>query len=58
MLKEDYISPQDWKFFYTIYIFLKPFYYTTLKTQRDYATFNQVFFTMDVVIKYIENTFI
>ena len=57
-LKEDYISPQDWKLLYTIYTFLKPFYRITLETQEDHATLNRVLFTMDVLIKYIENSLV
>ena len=56
--KEDHISPQDWKLFHTICTFLKPFYYATLKTQRDYATLDRVLFTMDMFIKYMENSLI
>ena len=57
-LKEDYTSPQDWKLLYTICTFLKPFYCATLETQGDHATLDRVLFTMDILIKHIENSLI
>ena len=58
MLEEDYILPQDWKLLYTICTFLKPFYRAILETQGDHTTLDQVLFTMDILIKYMENSFV
>ncbi len=57
-LEEDHISPQDWKFLRTICTFLKPFHRATLETQGDHATLDRVLFTMDVLIKHMENSLV
>jgi len=54
-LEKDYISPQDWKCLRSICTFLKPFYRATIAAQGDHSTLDQVLFTMDVLIKHMEN---
>lgn len=57
-LEKDYISPQDWRCLRTICTFLKPFHRATLDAEGDRSSLDQVLFTMDVLIKHMENSLV
>ena len=42
-LREDYLTPKDWKSLHEIAAFLKPFYRAIKKTKDDYAAIDRVF---------------
>ena len=54
-LKEDILSPKDWKKLRTIKDFLAPFSRATLFTEGDSTSINRTLFIMDVLIKHLQN---
>jgi hypothetical protein len=55
-LKEDFLSYANWKKFRTIKDFLIPFSRATLAIERDSVFIDRTFFTMDVLIKHLQET--
>jgi len=55
-LRDDYLSPDEWRRLRTIHTILQPFTRATLETQGDVASLDRVLFTMDVLIKVFEKT--
>ena len=54
-LEEDILSFVDWKKLYTIKDFLAPFSRATLFTKGDSTSIDRTLFTMDVLIKHLQN---
>jgi hypothetical protein len=54
-LEEDILSFQDWKKLRTIKDFLAPFSRATLFTEGDSTSIDRTLFTMDVLIKHLQN---
>jgi hypothetical protein len=54
-LEEDILSHQEWKKLRTIKDFLQPFSKATLFTKGDSTSIDRTLFTMDVLIKHIQN---
>ena len=54
-LEEDILTFQDWKKLRTIKDFLAPFSRATLFTKGDSTSIDSVLFTMDVLIKHLQN---
>ena len=55
-LKEDLLSYVDQKKLYTIKDFLTPFLQATLTTKGDSVSINRTFFTIDILIKHLQET--
>jgi hypothetical protein len=53
-LKDDELTPEDWRRLRTIKEFLEPFHSATLYTEGDSAAIDRVLFTMDVLIKHFQ----
>jgi hypothetical protein len=51
-LKDNELTLKDWRQLCIIKEFLKPFYNTTLYTKEDCVIINQVFFTINILIKH------
>ncbi len=54
-LEEDILNFINWKKLRTIKNFLTPFTRATLATEEDFISINSTLFTMDVLIKYLQN---
>jgi hypothetical protein len=54
-LEDDILSFQDWKKLYTIKDFLAPFSRATLFTKGDSTSIDSTLFTMDILIKHLQN---
>jgi hypothetical protein len=54
-LQEDILDFQDWKKLRTIKDFLAPFSRATLFTEGDSKSIDSVLFTIDVLIKHLQN---
>jgi hypothetical protein len=54
-LEEDILSFQDWKKLRTIKDFLAPFSRATLFTEGDSTSIDSTLFTLDVLIKHLQN---
>jgi hypothetical protein len=54
-LEEDILSFQDWKKLCTIKDFLAPFSRATLFTEGDSTSIDSTLFTLDVLIKHLQN---
>jgi hypothetical protein len=54
-LEEDILSFQDWKKLRTIKDFLAPFSQATLFTEGDSTSIDRTLFTMDMLIKHLQN---
>jgi hypothetical protein len=54
-LKEDILNHLDWKKLCTIKEFLGPFTQATLATEGDSTSIDSTLFTMDVLIKHLQN---
>jgi hypothetical protein len=54
-LEEDILSFQDWKKLRTIKDFLAPFSQATLFTEGDSTSIDSTLFTLDVLIKHLQN---
>ncbi len=54
-LEEDLLSFADWKKLRTIKDFLAPFTRATLAAKGDYTSIDSTLFTMDVLIKHLQN---
>jgi hypothetical protein len=54
-LEEDLLSFVDWKKLCTIKDFLHPFTRATLAIEGDSTSIDSTFFTMDVLIKHLQN---
>ena len=54
-LEEDILNFIDWKKFRTIKNFFTPFIRVTLVTEGDFISINSTLFTMDVLIKHLQN---
>jgi len=57
-LREDFLTPEDWKSLYETAAFLKPFYHTTKETEGDYAAIDQVLWTMDILVKHYDRSLV
>jgi hypothetical protein len=55
-LKEDLLSHADWKKLCTIKDFLTPFSQATLAAKGDSVSINRTLFTMDILIKHLQET--
>jgi len=55
-LEEDLLSHADWKKLRTIKDFLAPFSRATLATEGDSVSIDRTLFTMDVLIKHLQET--
>ena len=55
-LEEDLLSHVDWKKLCTIKDFLAPFSQATLFTKGDSVSINRTLFTIDILIKHIQET--
>jgi hypothetical protein len=55
-LEEDVLSFQDWKKLCTIKDFLAPFSRATLFTKGDQVSIDRTLFTMDILIKHLQET--
>ena len=54
-LQGDLLSREDWKKLETIKDFLKPFNRATLATKGDSTSIDCTLFTIDILIKHIQN---
>jgi hypothetical protein len=54
--KKDLLSYIDWKKFRTIKNFLTPFSRAILVIERDFISINRTLFTMNILIKYLQET--
>jgi hypothetical protein len=54
-LEDDVLSFTDWKKLRTIKDFLAPFSRATLATEGDSTSIDRTLFTMDILIKHIQN---
>ena len=54
-LEEDILSFVDWKKLYIIKDFLTPFIQATLTTKGDSTSIDSTLFTIDVLIKHLQN---
>jgi hypothetical protein len=54
--EEDLLSYQDWKKLRTIKDFLIPFSRATLATKGDSVSIDRTLFTMDILIKHLQET--
>jgi hypothetical protein len=54
-LEDDILSFQDWKKLYTIKDFLAPFSQATLFTKGDSTSIDCTLFTIDMLIKHLQN---
>ena len=54
-LEEDILTSKDWKKLYTIKEFLAPFSQATLFTEGDSISIDSTLFTLDVLIKHLQN---
>ena len=54
-LEDDILSFQDWKKLCTIKEFLAPFSRATLFTEGDSTSIDSTLFTMDILIKHLQN---
>ena len=54
-LEEDILNHMDWKKLRTIKEFLGPFTRATLATEGDSTSIDSTLFTIDILIKYIQN---
>jgi hypothetical protein len=57
-LSDDFITPGDWKKLHTIEEFLQPFHIATLKLEGHSATLENVLFTIDIIVKYFEDSLV
>src|SRR5438132_10380404 len=57
-LEDDFITPEDWAKLRTIEKFLKPFHTATLKLEGHKATLENMLFTMDVIVKYFQDSLV
>ena len=55
-LEEDLLSYADWKKLCTIKDFLGPFSRATLATEGDFVSIDRTLFTMDILIKHLQET--
>ena len=53
-LKDDILTPKDWKKLRTIKDFLAPFSRATLFTEGDSTSLDSTLFTMDVLIRHLQ----
>jgi hypothetical protein len=53
-LEDDILTSKDWKKLRTIKDFLAPFSRVTLFTERDFTSLDFTLFTMDVLIKHLQ----
>ena len=54
-LEEDILNHLDWKKLCTIKEFLGPFTRATFATKRDSTSIDSTLFTMDILIKHLQN---
>jgi hypothetical protein len=57
-LEEDLLSHADWKKLRTIKDFLAPFSQATLATEGDSVSIDRTLFTMDILIKHLQETIV
>jgi hypothetical protein len=55
-LEDNLLSYQDWKKLCTIKDFLAPFLQATLATEGDSISLDTTLFTIDILIKYLQET--
>jgi hypothetical protein len=55
-LRDDFLSPEDWKSLHQSAAFLQPFYRATKETEGDHATIDRVLWTMDILVKHYEKS--
>jgi hypothetical protein len=57
-LSDDFLYPSDWTELRTIQQFLQPFYRATMDLQGYRSSLGDALFTMDVLIKHMNNAFV
>ena len=55
---ENYLISQDWKRFHMIMNFFQSFHQAILETQEHHATFEKMFFTMNILVQYFKKSFV
>ncbi|ODQ72369.1 hypothetical protein LIPSTDRAFT_71900 [Lipomyces starkeyi NRRL Y-11557] len=56
VVKEDYLSPDDWQTLEETATFLQPFYRATLETEGDKATLDRTLYTMDILVRHFRRS--
>ena len=55
-LRKDFLISENWTSLHQTAVFLKSFYHATKKTEKNYATIDQVLWTMNILVKHYDRS--
>ena len=55
-VKDDYLTPEDWKIINETHSFLQPFYKVTLINQGNFSSIDQTLYTINLLIKHYKHS--